>query len=93
MWKQRRRRPYRADLDEDTSQRTLRFYLDQWRDYVGSPMLALYGVWAAWTGDRELSLDLQEEGFAAYQSNASFRRWNTGWTRSMALWPVPFLRT
>jgi trehalose/maltose hydrolase-like predicted phosphorylase len=61
--------PYWADLDEDTRQRTLRFYLDQWRDYVGSPMLAaLYGVWAAWTGDRDLSLQLQEEGFAAYQS-------------------------
>ena len=61
--------PYWADVDPDTAERTLRFYLDQWRDYVGSPMLAaLYGVWAAWLGDRDLSLRLQEEGFAAYQS-------------------------
>lgn len=61
--------PYWADVEAQTRDRTLRFYLDQWPDYVGSPMLAaLYGVWAAWLGDRDLSLKLQEEGFAAYQS-------------------------
>lgn len=60
MWKQRRRRPYRAELDEDTRQRTLRFYLDQWRDYVGAPMLpALYGVWAAWIGASHLAVFLE----------------------------------
>lgn len=61
--------PYWADVDERTAQSTLRFYLDQWPDYVGCPMLAaLYGTWAAWLGDRDLSLRLHEEGFAAYQS-------------------------
>jgi hypothetical protein len=28
---------------------------------------ALYGTWAAWAGDRELSLKLLEEGYALYQ--------------------------
>ncbi len=60
--------PYWADLDKDTMQRTLTFYLGLWRDYVGSPMLpALYGTWAAWAGDRDLSLRLLEEGYGLYQ--------------------------
>jgi trehalose/maltose hydrolase-like predicted phosphorylase len=60
--------PYWADVDEATALKTLRFYLDLWRDYVGSPMLpALYGTWAAWAGDRALSLELLEEGYAKYQ--------------------------
>ena len=60
--------PFWADIDEATALRTLRFYLDLWRDYVGSPMLpALYGTWAAWAGDRALSLELLEEGYAKYQ--------------------------
>jgi hypothetical protein len=49
--------------------RTLDFYLAHWRDYVGAPMLpALYGVWAARTGDRALALKLFEEGYAAYDA-------------------------
>jgi hypothetical protein len=49
--------PYWAELDADTLQKTLTFYLGLWKDYVGSPMLpALYGTWAAWAGDRALSL-------------------------------------
>ncbi|HEV2081632.1 MAG TPA: glycoside hydrolase family 65 protein [Brevundimonas sp.] len=60
--------PYWADLDPTTRERTLEFYLKHWRDYVGSPMLAaLYGTWAAWTGDRDLSLKLLDEGYAKYQ--------------------------
>jgi protein-glucosylgalactosylhydroxylysine glucosidase len=60
--------PYWADVDEQTALKTLRFYLDLWRDYVGAPMLpALYGTWAAWAGDRVLSLKLLEEGYGAYQ--------------------------
>ena len=60
--------PYWADLDPETEQKTLRFYLDLWKDYVGAPMLpALYGTWAAWAGDRTLSLKLLEEGYGAYQ--------------------------
>lgn len=60
--------PYWAELDAATRGRTLGLYLAHWRDYVGSPMLAaLYGAWAAWAGDRDLSLRLLEEGYAAYQ--------------------------
>lgn len=60
--------PYWADIDGDTMQRTLTFYLGLWKDYVGSPMLpALYGTWAAWAGDRDLSLKLLEEGYGLYQ--------------------------
>ena len=47
--------------------RTLKLFLELWPEYVGAPMLpALYGVWAAMTGDRELALRLFEEGYAAY---------------------------
>jgi len=60
--------PYWADVDEDTAARTLKFYLGLWRGYVGAPMLpALYGAWAAWAGDRDLSLQLLEEGYGRYQ--------------------------
>ncbi|MDO9474304.1 MAG: glycoside hydrolase family 65 protein [Caulobacter sp.] len=48
-------------------QQTLQLFLDHWRDYVGAPMFpALYGVWAAMAGDRQLALELFEEGYAAY---------------------------
>lgn len=48
--------------------RTLAFYLGLWDQYVGAPMLsALYGVWAAWAGDRKLSLKLFEEGYGEFQ--------------------------
>jgi hypothetical protein len=61
--------PYWAEMDAATRDRTLTFYLQHWRDYVGSPMLAaLYGTWAAWTGDRDLSLTLFDEGYAKYQT-------------------------
>ena len=60
--------PYWAEVDEDTLRKTLTFYLGLWKDYVGSPMLpALYGTWAAWAGDRDLSLKLLEEGYGLYQ--------------------------
>lgn len=60
--------PYWAPVEEPTVQRTLEFYLSLWRGYVGSPMLAaLYGAWAAWAGDRALSLKLLEEGYGAYE--------------------------
>lgn len=60
--------PYWAEVDADTLQKTLTFYLGLWKDYVGSPMLpALYGTWAAWAGDRALSLKLLEEGYGLYQ--------------------------
>ena len=60
--------PYWADIDEETARKTLSFYLGLWKDYVGAPMLpALYGTWAAWAGDRALSLKLLEEGYGLYQ--------------------------
>jgi len=46
---------------------TLRRYLALAPDYVGSPMLSsLYGVWAAWCGDRRGSARLFEEGYGQF---------------------------
>ena len=60
--------PYWADIDPGTMQKTLTFYLGLWKDYAGAPMLpALYGTWAAWAGDRALSLKLLDEGYGKYQ--------------------------
>ena len=59
--------PYGYPVDSETEARTLAFYLDQWPDYVGSPMLAaLYGAWAAMAGDRDLALKLLDEGYGQY---------------------------
>jgi trehalose/maltose hydrolase-like predicted phosphorylase len=59
--------PYDYPASPSVSRKTLAFYLKLWPDYVGSPMLpALYCVWAAMAGDRDLALKLFEEGFAAY---------------------------
>lgn len=61
--------PYDHPLSEPERRRTLDFYLEHWREYVGSPMLpALYPVWASRIGDRALALKLFEEGYAAYDS-------------------------
>jgi hypothetical protein len=58
---------YRLDLEDE--QATLRFYLDLADTYVGSPMLsALYGAWAARTGDRALALKLLDDGYAKFES-------------------------
>ncbi len=59
--------PYDHPTSDAERQRTLEFYLPHWAEYVGSPMLpALYPVWAAMSGDRDLALRLFEEGYAAY---------------------------
>jgi trehalose/maltose hydrolase-like predicted phosphorylase len=57
-------------LSSEQQQATLRFYLDQADDYIGSPMLsALYGVWATWAGDRELAAVLLEQGYAGFTAD------------------------
>jgi trehalose/maltose hydrolase-like predicted phosphorylase len=59
--------PYDHPAAENQRKATLDFYLKRWSDYVGSPMFpALYTAWAAMAGDRDLALDLFEEGYAAY---------------------------
>ena len=46
---------------------TLNFYLGLREGYIGSPMLsALYGVWAAYAGDRALSAKLMDEGYSQF---------------------------
>jgi trehalose/maltose hydrolase-like predicted phosphorylase len=61
--------PFGFALAPDEEQATLRLYLDQADRYLGSPMLsALYGAWAARTGDRALSLKLFDEGYAQFES-------------------------
>lgn len=48
---------------------TVRRYLEMADEYIGAPMLpGLYGAWAASIGDRRLSLELFEEGYARYVS-------------------------
>jgi hypothetical protein len=55
-----------AKLSPEVERATLDYYLDLAPGYLGSPMLsALYGVWAAWRGDRRLALRMYEEGYAA----------------------------
>jgi trehalose/maltose hydrolase-like predicted phosphorylase len=53
------------EFPPDVERATLDYYLDLAPQYIGSPMLsALYGVWAAWRGDRRGALKLFEEGYA-----------------------------
>jgi hypothetical protein len=59
--------PLWRELPEGAEKATLDFYLARAGDYVGSPMLsALYGIWAAWAGERALSLRLLDEGYAQF---------------------------
>lgn len=59
--------PYDHPASERERRNTLDFYLKYWAEYVGAPMFpALYTTWAAMAGDRDLSLKLFEEGYAAY---------------------------
>jgi trehalose/maltose hydrolase-like predicted phosphorylase len=56
-------------LSPEQEQATLDFYLACAEDYVGSPMLsALYGVWAAWSGNRKLAAKLLEEGYGKFMA-------------------------
>jgi trehalose/maltose hydrolase-like predicted phosphorylase len=59
--------PLGGVFDEESEQATLSFYLKTAKQYIGSPMLsALYGVWAARTGNRRLSLEMLERGYADF---------------------------
>ncbi|HEX6655722.1 MAG TPA: glycoside hydrolase family 65 protein [Candidatus Limnocylindria bacterium] len=50
---------------DDAERDTIDYFLDLAPDYIGSPMLSpLYGVWAAWRGDRQASARLLEQGYA-----------------------------
>jgi protein-glucosylgalactosylhydroxylysine glucosidase len=61
--------PYDHPASERERRNTLDFYLKHWADYVGAPMFpAFYTTWAAMAGDRDLSLKLFEEGYAAYDA-------------------------
>jgi hypothetical protein len=53
--------------DDKTTRATLEYFLALAPDYIGSPMLsALYGVWAAWAGDRRLAAELFDSGYASF---------------------------
>ena len=59
--------PFGFPLDADEERATLELYLGLAQDYIGSPMLsALYGAWAARSGDRSLALKLLEDGYGAF---------------------------
>ena len=59
--------PLGFDLEPEVEEATLKFYLCLREGYIGSPMLsALYGVWAAYTGDRALSAELMEDGYGRF---------------------------
>ena len=59
--------PLGFDMDTEVEAATLKFYLDLRKGYIGSPMLsALYGVWAAYSGDRHLSAQLMEDGYGKF---------------------------
>ena len=73
--------PLGFDLEPEVEAATLKFYLCLREGYIGSPMLsALYGVWAAYTGDRALSAELMEDGTVGSASDASCRLSSTGKT-------------
>lgn len=59
--------PFGFALDADAEAATLALYLGLAPKYIGSPMLsALYGAWAARTGDRDLALKLLEDGYGQF---------------------------
>jgi hypothetical protein len=59
--------PFGFALDAASEAATLALYLRSAEAYIGSPMLsALYGAWAARTGDRALALKLLDEGYGQF---------------------------
>ena len=60
--------PLSYRTDSEVERATLRYYLDLAPKYIGAPMLsAMYGVYAAWLGDRARSLAMFEQGYAAFE--------------------------
>jgi hypothetical protein len=73
--------PLGFDFDHETEQATLAYYLKMAKRYIGSPMLsALYGVWAARSGNRKLSMDFWTEATAISAPTGLCKRWNTAKT-------------
>jgi hypothetical protein len=59
--------PLGFDMGPEAEAATLKFYLGLRKDYIGSPMLsALYGVWAAYAGNRKQSSQLMDEGYGEF---------------------------
>ncbi|MBV8521206.1 MAG: glycoside hydrolase family 65 protein [Acetobacteraceae bacterium] len=59
--------PLGFNMGLESEAATLRFYLGIRKNYIGNPMLsALYGVWAAYAGDRRLSSQLMDEGYGQF---------------------------
>jgi len=59
--------PLAFEMTSEIEAATLKFYLGRRKKYLGSPMLsALYGVWAAYAGDRALSARLMEDGYGRF---------------------------
>jgi hypothetical protein len=59
--------PLGFDMGKQSEDATLKFYLGLRKGYIGSPMLsALYGVWAAYAGNRKLSAQLVDEGYGQF---------------------------
>jgi trehalose/maltose hydrolase-like predicted phosphorylase len=59
--------PLAYECPAEVERATLEFYLEFAKDYAGAPMLsALLGVYAARVGDRALSLELFERGYAKF---------------------------
>lgn len=59
--------PLGLGMQPEVEAATLEHYLGLSDRYIGSPMLsALYGVWAAYAGDRALSAKLMDEGYGQF---------------------------
>jgi hypothetical protein len=59
--------PLGYPLADDVQQATLEYYLALASDYLGSPMLSsLYGVWAAYSGDRERAAKMMQDGYGRF---------------------------
>jgi len=62
--------PMWFDVPAAVARATLERYLALAPGYIGSPMLSsLYGVWAAWAGDRALAARLLDEGYASMSAD------------------------